>query len=82
MKNLLIVFIGVVGLSTGLSMLLKIGIERQIKHECAVWDSYAKEYPNFYWTKEQIDQCHPNTFPVNGVEVPYRNDAQKYNQYN
>lgn len=59
--------------------LITIGIDRQIKHECLVWEEQSKTYPNFYWTPSQIDQCHP--ISIQGTNIPYRNDNQKYNQY-
>jgi len=59
--------------------ILKVGIERQIRHECEVWNAQAKKYPNFYWTPAQIDQCHPDFMPF--TDTPWRNDMQKYNLY-
>jgi hypothetical protein len=36
---------------------LKIGLERQEKYECNKWAEQAKEYPYFYYTDWQIEQC-------------------------
>jgi hypothetical protein len=38
--------------------IMSIGIERQIKHECMVWEEQAKLYPNFYYTPLQAKQCN------------------------
>lgn len=77
MKPLLLIAIGVALLATGLYKLTLIGIERQIAHECAVWNDQAQQYPGvFYWTDWQIDQCHPEFLPE--TNIPYRNDEQKY----
>jgi hypothetical protein len=36
---------------------VSVGIERQMKHECLVWEEYERTYPNFYWTEAQREQC-------------------------
>jgi hypothetical protein len=82
MKHLVLITLGITMLATGLYKLILIGIERQIAHECAVWQEQSELYSDYYWTNTQIDQCHPKTFVLpNGNAIPYRNDAQKYNQY-
>ena len=34
-----------------------LGLKKAEKIECERWKRYEKEFPNFYWTKWQIQQC-------------------------
>jgi hypothetical protein len=39
-------------------IIIVIGINRQMKHECLVWQEQAQIYPNYYYTDAQKTQCN------------------------
>ena len=47
----------VVLIFVGLFFALKTGIEKTEKAECLKWQHQAKDYPLFYLTKAQVEQC-------------------------
>jgi len=47
----------VIAMIIGMGFLLKGAIEKSEKLECVKWQGWAKEYPNFYTTQWQKDQC-------------------------
>ena len=50
----------------GFFWILKIGIEKQEKLECKEWQKSFQEYPSFYVTDWQIEQC--NSYDINLVD--------------
>jgi hypothetical protein len=80
-KTIKVIILGIVILCVLIAslMLIKVGMERQQKHECLTWIAESKEYPEYFFTDWQIEQCFPETLPE--TNIPYRNDAQKFNNY-
>ena len=71
-KIILAIVVGII-----IGFVLKIGLQKQEVVECYKYQDYEKSYANFQLNDEQIDRCL-----ALGVEIiPFRNDAQKYNQY-
>jgi len=55
-KLILLVSLGLI-LFLGYIFLLNLGLKRQERLECLEWKRQEREYPNFYWTEWQIEQC-------------------------
>ena len=56
MKKLLFLLLVIVYFFVFLAI-LEMGIEKQEKFECYQWQKQAKEFPGFYLTEWQREQC-------------------------
>ena len=65
----------------GLGFIFKGMIEKQERLECEKWQEWAEEYPNFYLTEWQKDQCEYHQIII---EVPIKTlpalDEPKYRE--
>lgn len=50
-------FFFVLAIAIGFVFVLRVGLDRQDQADCYKWQAQAKEYPGFYLTKYQADQC-------------------------
>jgi len=50
------ILIGIIVISL-LFIILKVGINKQEQRECQIWKAQSEQYPNFYYTDWQKEQC-------------------------
>lgn len=53
----LLVIVGLGALITFIVILLPHALDRQAVADCTKWESYSKEYTNFYLTKSEDSEC-------------------------
>lgn len=56
-KNGLMLIVGVGAVLTFTLFFLPHALDRQAIADCGKWEAYSEEYPNFYLTKGQDEQC-------------------------
>ena len=60
-----ITIIALAGAAVGIAAILNTGLDRQAKVDCLQWQSQATQYPGFYLTQWQKDQCDSVGITIN-----------------
>lgn len=62
--SILLSILALTGVGVAFFFILSIGVNRSERAECIKWNEWAKDYPLYYSTQWQLEQCQHHGLPL------------------